>query len=150
MFVAPLKGQQPLFSLGQRRKIVGGEDLALPDGKIGLDLIQLTGVEGGVQENRVGPTRSKALSSFPPAVSRATIHDPEDTSGKLVGLLAHHLSHMAMNRSNPAFGLTTTEQLGAGDIPGCQIGPRTLAEVFVLDPSGAARGRGQVLGRGTP
>jgi hypothetical protein len=43
----------------------------------------------------------------------------------------------------PLFDFAAAEDLGAMDIPGCQIGPGTFAEVLMLDACGAVGGRRQ-------
>jgi len=46
-----LEGKEPLFEFGQRREIVGRENLPLHDGEIDFDLIELTGVD----QDGIGP-----------------------------------------------------------------------------------------------
>ena len=49
--IVALEGKEPLFEFGQRREIVGRENLPLHDGEIDFDLIELTGVD----QDGIGP-----------------------------------------------------------------------------------------------
>jgi len=50
-----LEGKEPLFEFGQRREIVGREDLPLHDGEIHFDVIEPTGVDRSVDQDGIGP-----------------------------------------------------------------------------------------------
>jgi hypothetical protein len=87
-FIVALESQEMLFKFGQRREIVGREDLSLNDGEIDFDLIEPTGVNRSMDEDGVGPLVAKTLDGFLAAMSGAVVHDPKDTVSGLVGLLA--------------------------------------------------------------
>jgi hypothetical protein len=46
-----LKGEEALFEIGQRRKVIRGEDLPLNDREVDLHLLEPTGVGRGVDED---------------------------------------------------------------------------------------------------
>jgi len=48
--VVSLKSEQPLFEFGQRRDVVGGENLPLDYREEDLDLVEPTGMDRGVDE----------------------------------------------------------------------------------------------------
>jgi hypothetical protein len=53
--VAMLEGEEAVFDLGQVGEVVGGEDFALDDGEVDLDLVEPAGMDGSVDEVGVGP-----------------------------------------------------------------------------------------------
>jgi hypothetical protein len=55
--------------------------------------------------------------------------------------VTHDLSDKAVGGSNAVFLLTVSEELGAMDVPSCQIAPSAFAEIFVLYPHRSAGGR---------
>ena len=63
--------------------------------EVDFDLVEPTGVDGGVHQDGIGPLRANALYGFLAAMSRAVVHDPKDAVGRLVRLLGHDLSHEA-------------------------------------------------------
>ena len=128
-----LEGEETLLEFGQRREIVGREDLPLNDGEVDLDLIEPTGVDRSVDEDGIGPFVAQTVGGFLASVSGAVVHDPKDPSSGLVGLLVHDFADEPIHGSYTAFHFAATEDLSAMDIPCCQIGPGTFAEVLVLD-----------------
>ena len=137
--IVGLERQQTLFEFGQRREIIGREDLALDNRKVDLNLVEPTGVDGSVDENGVRPLGAKAVDGFLPAMSGAVVHDPEDAACGLVGLLAHDFAHETPHGGQTVLGFTTSKDLGAVDVPGGQVDPGALAKILVLNPGGAAR-----------
>jgi len=73
-------------------------------------------------------------------MSRAVVHDPKDAASGFVRLLPHDFGHKPIDGSNSTFDFTAAEDSCSMDIPGCQIGPGTQAEVLMLDV-GRAIGR---------
>ena len=55
LFVAPLEGQVGGLDFSEAVEVVGGEDLALDDGEVDLDLVEPGGVDGQLHEAGVGP-----------------------------------------------------------------------------------------------
>ena len=66
-------------------------------------------------------------------MSGAVVHDPKDAASRFVRLLAHDFAHKPIHGSNSTFDFTAAEDSCSMDIPGCQIGPGTHAEVLMLD-----------------
>jgi len=117
---------------------MGSKHLSLDDGEVDFDLVEPTGVDGGVHQGGIGPLRADALYGLRTAVSRAVVHDPKGAVGRPVRLLGHDLSHEAVGGGDPALLLTATEEFGAMNVPGRQIGPGTFSEVLMLYAHGAA------------
>jgi hypothetical protein len=138
-FVMDLKGEKALFEIGQRRKVIRGEDLPLNDREVDLHLIEPTGVGRGVDEDCVGPLSAEAIGCPLAPMNGAVVHDPEDASRGLVGLLAHDFANKAFHRRNAILELATTEDLGAVDIPGSQVDPGAPAKVLVFHSRGTVR-----------
>ena len=70
-------------------------------------------------------------------MSRAVVHDPKDAASRFIRLLAHDFAHQPIDGSNSTFDFTAAEDSCSVDIPGCQVGPGTHAEVLMLDAGGA-------------
>ena len=136
-----LEGKETLFKFGQRREVVGREDLPLHDREIDFDLIEPTGVDRSVDEDRVGPFGAEAVDSFLATMSGAVVHNPEDAASGFVGLLAHDFTDETLDRSHPVLDFAAAEDLGAMNVPSRQVGPGTFAKVLMLDPDGAVRSR---------
>jgi len=134
-----LKRKEALFQIGQRRKIIRGEDFSLNDREIDLHLIEPTGMVGSVDEDRIGPRGAEAVDGSLAPMSRAVVHDPEDASRGFVGFLAHDFAPQAIHGRNAILGLATTEDLSTVDIPSRQINPGTLTKVLVFHSGGAVR-----------
>ena len=118
LFIAVWKGQQTLFHFWERGEVIGRKDRALHHGEVDFDLIQPTRVQGRVDQDHGRPLGAQSMGGFWAAVSRAVVPDPEDPTGGSVRLLAHHLGHPAVHRSDSILGLAATQQLGSMDIPG--------------------------------
>jgi hypothetical protein len=56
-----LESHETLFEFGQRREIIGSEDLALEDRKVDLNLVEPTGMDGSVNEDGVRPMGAEAV-----------------------------------------------------------------------------------------
>jgi hypothetical protein len=74
----------------------------------------------------------------------AIVHDPEDASCGLIGLLAHDFANQAIHRRDAILGFATTEHLGAVDIPGSQVDPGAPAKVLVFHRVGRFGAAGKV------
>ena len=70
-------------------------------------------------------------------MSRAVVHDPKDAVSRFIRLLPHDFAHKPIHGSNSTFDFTAAEDSCSMDIPGCQLGPGTLAKVLVLNTRGA-------------
>jgi hypothetical protein len=68
-----LEGKKTLFEFGQRREIVGREDLPLHDREIDFDLIEPTGVDRSVDEDGIGPLVAQTVGGFLAAMSGGVV-----------------------------------------------------------------------------
>lgn len=93
-------------------------------------------MDRSVDEDDVGPLGAKAVGGFLPPVSGAVVHNPEDAAGGFIGLLAHDFAHPATHRRNAVFGFTTSEDLGAMDIPRSQVDPGAPAKILAFHAGG--------------
>jgi len=66
-------------------------------------------------------------------MSGAIVHDPKDTASGFVGFLAHDFGDQPIHRGDAALDFAAAEDLGAMDIPGCQVGPGAFAKVLMLN-----------------
>jgi hypothetical protein len=78
-----------LFESGKRGEIVGGEHLPLDNREVDFDLIEPTGVDGSVDQDRIRPFVAKTLGCFLAPMSGTVVHNPEDIASGSVGFLAH-------------------------------------------------------------
>ena len=136
-----LKREKTLFEIGQRRKVIRGEDLSLNDREIDLHLIELTGVVRGVDEDGIGLLGAEAVGGSLAPMSGAVVHDPEDATCGLVGLLAHDFADEAFHRRDAILELASTEDLGAMDVPSRQVDPGTPRESIRVQPLWGGLGR---------
>lgn len=135
-----VKGEEALFEIGQGSEIVRGEDFSLNYREVDLDLIEPTGVGRSVDEYGVRPLGAEAVGSFLTSMSGAVVHDPEDATCGLVGLLAHDFANEAIHRRDAILEFASTEDLGAVDVPSRQVDPGAPTKVLVFHPRGAVRG----------
>jgi hypothetical protein len=126
-------------------KVIRGEDLSLNDREVDLDRIEPTGVGRGVDEDCMGPLGVEAVGSPLAPMDGAVAHDPEDAPRGLVGLLVHAFVNEAIHCGDAIWGLTTTEDLGAVEIPSHQVGPDAAAPILVFHSRGWVR-RGRQVG----
>lgn len=108
----------------------------LNDREIDFDLVEPTGVDRSMNEERIGPLIAQASGSLLTSMSRAVVHNPKDTAGRFVRLLAHDFADEAIHRSDSAFAFTAAEDSCPMDIPSCQISPGAFAKVLVFDTRG--------------
>ncbi len=137
--IVDLESEEALFEFGQRREVIRREYFSLHDREVNLDLVEPTGVDRGVDEDRVGPFIAEAVDRLLTPVRGTVVHDPEDAASGPVGLLRHDFSDETFDRCNPVFDFAAAEDLGAMDIPSSQLGPSAFTKVLVLDPGGAVR-----------
>src|SRR5207253_4156762 len=87
-FVAPLEGEEASLDLGEVGEVVGGQDLALDDGVVDLDLVQPRRMDGAVDEPQPattapGVTPLQAVDGRLAPVRRAVVDDPVHAAGSL-------------------------------------------------------------------
>ena len=80
-----------------------------------------------------GPLVAQALDGFLASMSGAVVHDPKDTASGFVGFLAHDFGDQPIHRGDAALDFAAAKDLGAMDIPGCQVGPGSFTEVLMLN-----------------
>ena len=90
-------------------------------------------MDRSVDKQDMGPFVAQTVGGFLASVSGTVVHDPKDPTSGLVGLLAQDFADEAIDGFYSVFHFAATEDLGAMDIPSCQIGPGPFAEVLVLD-----------------
>ena len=144
LLVAALEGGEALFDVGQVDEVVRGEDLALDDGVVDLDLVEPGSVDRQLHEYGVGPPGVEAVAGFLAAMAGAVVDHPEHSPGGGVRLDGHDLLDEPGERCDAGFGFATPEDLGPMHVPGGQVLQSTAAVVLVLDPGehGLGRGRG--------
>lgn len=91
-----------------------------------------------MHKNQVGIARLQAGCRFGTSMCTAIIDDPEDSSGALIGWLAHHLSDKPIKWGNAIFSLTTAKEFGTMDIKGGQVSPDPAPYIFVFHLHGRA------------
>ena len=96
-------------------------------------------MNGTVNESQIAPVFQESLDGLGTSMRRTVVDDPEDPSGLAVGTTPHDLIHEAIEGGDATAGFATTEDLGAVDIQGSQVGPGPEPLVSVLDSHGAAR-----------
>src|SRR2546425_3005473 len=132
--VLAVESKQAIPQRRKRRKVVRREHFALHDGEVDLDLVEPAGMNGGVDRDDRRPATAKPFVGFPAAVGRAVVHDPENPSGRTVGLFPHDLRDQPSEGGDPGRGLTAAEDLGPAHVPGRKVGPGAFPFVLVLDP----------------
>ena len=66
MVVAVFEGGDPVGELVEVGEVVGGEDLALDDGEVDLDLVEPGGVDGQVDQAAFGQRlASRSIAAWP-------------------------------------------------------------------------------------
>lgn len=139
-----LEGEDLGSELVQALEVVGGEQLALDDGEVDLDLVQPGGVNGQMNHLPVGVGVTQAVGSGPVAGRGSVVHDPENAPGRGVRLSAHDLVHERGERLYPGGRLAPAHHPRVVDIVGGQVGQGAVPVVFALGPhrpAGARRER---------
>src|SRR5260370_12729518 len=80
---------QSLLDFLQAGEVVRGQDLPLDDREVDLHLIQPTGMYGRMDQDRLTVGLPQSSYRRLTAVRGAVIHDPEDSTGRPVGLSPH-------------------------------------------------------------
>ena len=143
LFVSVLEGEEAILDLGERAEVVGGEDLSLDDREVNFDLVEPACMDGRVDQDDRGPRGAQALVGLLSAMRGAVIDNPEDAARGAVRLLGHDLLDEAIEGHDACGCLTTAEDLGAMDVPGCEVSPGATALVLVFDAGAMARSHGE-------
>jgi hypothetical protein len=96
-------------------------------------------VVGRVDEDGIWPLGTEAVGGSLAPMSGAVVHDPEDATCGLVGLLAHDFTDEAIYRRDAILQFATTKYFGAVDIPSRQIDPSAFTKVLVFNSYWAVR-----------
>ena len=122
----------------KRRQIgtfIGHQRLSLQNGKVDLNLVEPTGMDRRMNQNRVWIPTPQAIDGRCAAMGRTIVRHPEDTSRRAVRLLAHYQIHYTMKRFDPRGRFAAAKQLRPLNIPGRNIRQRTTAFVLMFDSS---------------
>ena len=139
LLIPPLKAEEAVFELTERCEVVWRDDLSLNDREVDLDLVEPAGMNRRVHERRGGPLGAEAGGGLIAAVRRTTVHHPEDSPRRAVGLGAHHLSDETVYSRDGRFRFAAAKQLCAMHVPRRQVRQRAHPEVLVFDAQGATR-----------
>ncbi len=138
LFVQP----KSLLHLFQAGEVVWSQNLPLDDREVDLHLIQPTGMHRRVDQDRLAMGLSQSPDGRLPAVRRAVVHDPEDPTGRPVGLTPHDLLDQSAERVDASLLLTPAQDSAAANIPSSQVLQGSAPLVLMLDahrPLGARR-----------
>ncbi len=135
-FVVALEFQESFGNRFEAGEIIRGQDLALNDGKVNLDLIQPTGMNGAVDEHqaRIAALESRHGTLTP--VTRTVVHNPEDAAGFIVRWAGHDLVHETIKGSDAIFQFAATQHAGVVDIERRQVSPGSATPVLMFDAHG--------------
>lgn len=91
-----------------------------------------------MHERQTGVAAAQTFHGSDAAMSGAVVHDPEDTTGIVVGWSCHDLVDQSIKGCDAIFGFTTAENSGVMHVEGGDIGPGAAAKIFVFDVHGGA------------
>lgn len=140
--VVILKSEQTILDLGEGGEVVGSEDFPLDDGEVDFDLVEPTGVNGGMDQDEVGVGFLEPLEGSLPAMGGAVIYDPEHPTRLAVWGLGHDLGDEAVKRLDAGGRLASSEDFGPVHVERGQVGPRSAADIFMFHPGRLVRARG--------
>ena len=139
--IAALEGHHLPPQIGQVRKVGRGQQLALNNREVDLDLVEPAGVNRRMDQYDIRPSGAKPPGSAPTAVTGAVIGDQEYAASRSIGLLGHDLAYEAVECCDAGLALAAPEQLGAMHVPRGKTGQSTGADVFVFHVDRAPRCR---------
>src|SRR5437660_4514592 len=134
-----LEAKKPLTDRTERTEVIRREDLALDDGEIDLNLIEPTGVDGGVDEHELRPPGLQPRAGAVAPMRGTVVRDPEDTPSRAIRFLPHDLRDEPVEGRDAGLRFAAPEHPRAMHIPGGDIGPGAGASVLVLDPERSTR-----------
>lgn len=114
----------------------------MDDREVDLNLVEPTGVDRGVDENKAREPLLEAGRRDTATMRAAIIDDPENTPGVIVGRPRHDLLDEAEEGHDAGGGFATANDGGAVNIEGGEVGPSAAAHVLVLDTHDAVGSRG--------
>ena len=141
LLVMLLKSKEAMGDFSGGFKVVGCEDLSLNHREIDFYLVQPTGMDRRVKRNNVRPLgHEPAVAALAP-MGGAVVHDPEHAASRTIGFLGHDLGDQTLEGRNASGVLTSSEDSGAPNIPGCQVGKGAAPGIGMFDAHGVARPR---------
>lgn len=120
-------------------EIVGGEGFPLQHGEVDFDLVEPAGVNGQVDKNQVRPLIPESLNGSLPPMDGAVVDDPEDASGRAIGLSVHHRSYEGIEGLDGRAPHDVAEQTRVMDVPSGLIGACPHAAVLMFNAHRSAR-----------
>ena len=107
--MAHLKLEEAILDGGERREVVRGEDFAMDDREVDLELVGPTGVNGvcTIRLDR-WPAASGGAG---PSVGGAVVDDPEHAASGPIGFLTHDLCDQAIEGSAAGLGFAAAKRL---------------------------------------
>ena len=121
------------FDLCQVRERIGWQHLAWNNGKVDCDLVEPTGMDGGMDHDQGGIGQCEPLACGLPPMGRPVVHHPEDPLARAVWLLAHDLGDKPSQWLDPGVWFAASYDVPTADLPPCQGLPRAATLVFVFD-----------------
>jgi hypothetical protein len=128
-----LKIQETFGDRVEIGKIVRGEDLALDNGEVDFDLVEPTGMDGGMHERQAGIEMAETLNGSDATMRRAVVDDAEDATGVVLRWPRHHLFDEPVKRGDAILGFTAAKDTRMVDVQSGDISPGAAAGVLVLD-----------------
>src|SRR5450759_2124479 len=142
VLVAVLEGEDPGSELLERGGVGRGEDLALEDAEVDLDLVEPARVDREMDGHEARVRFDEPSNGGLAAVRAAVVEDPEDTPRRAIRLGGHDLADEPAERLDAGPWLTAAEELGPMDVPGGKVLERPAALVLELDEHRMPRVRG--------
>ena len=131
--VAGLEGHHVPLQIGPALKVARGEQFALNDREVDLDLVEPTGVNRRMNQNDVGPSGAKAIGGAPATMAGAIVCNQEHAAGRPIRLMAHDLANQAMECRDAVLALAAAEQPSSMHVPRGKIGQCAGTHVLVLN-----------------
>jgi hypothetical protein len=130
---------QSLLDFLQAGKIVWGQHLSLDDRKIDLYLIEPTGMNGRMNQDRLAVSLPKSSYRCLTAVGGAVVHDPENPTRRSIGLASHHLIDQSAERIDSGLVLASTQDSTVANVPSGKILQSASSLVFMFHSHGTSR-----------
>jgi len=109
----------------------------LDHGEVYFNLVQPTGMNRGVNLDRIRIPVGESFDRLLSSVGRPVIRHPKHAISRAIRLLLHHQINQSMKGFNPGLLFAQTENLCSMDIPGSHVGKSSTPFVFSLNPAGA-------------
>ena len=95
-----------------------------------------------IDQNSIRIPTAQAVVGLSASMGGAVVGDPENASGRSVGLLIHDQVDQLVEMDNTGTGAAEPKELGMVNIPRCQIGQSTFSVVLMFNTSCTACDRG--------